>query len=354
MKKTHKKYIFFSIFLSSLFFGLSIGCIYIIDPAGINNRFDFGLIKDPALAYRTQKFVEINEFKPNTIMLGGSRVHFLDTKDVQKYTQNKVYNIGFSQATLEEQYCFLQYSIENFDIQNVIIGLNLYPFSQKLKPNPNNDFDKEILKNGFTLQKQLKHYLEVPLVKYFKEYHTNKYQEVLYKDGARTVYNQIRYIDNKSWQEREKNSNKLYNEFYNEYLIFGDSSFDYFKKIIQLCKDNNIEYKVFTTAIHQSQFKLLQKHNKMDIYFRWKKELVNITDYWDFMYLNSVTINHENYIDPSHMRQEKGYLYFTRIFNDQTVNIPKDFGVLVTKENIDSHLQSLRNQIKAYDASKLE
>ena len=84
-RRLHKKYIILSAILSSLVFGISLIVVFIIDPAGVNNRFDLGLIKDEGLYNRTQKFTEINRIKPNTIMLGGSRVHFLFPQDVKKF-----------------------------------------------------------------------------------------------------------------------------------------------------------------------------------------------------------------------------------------------------------------------------
>ena len=42
-----------------------------------------------------------------------------------------------------------------------------------------------------------------------------------------------------------------------------------------------------------------------------------------------------------------------KIFNDKSVEVPKDFGVLVTKDNIDKHLENLRKQIKEYDLNKI-
>jgi len=327
--------------------------VYIVDPAGVNNKFDLGLIKKEDLANRTQKFVEIQKFQPNTIMLGGSRVHFLNTQDVKKYTNDKVYNLAFSSSTLEEQYYFLKYSIENFDIKNVVIGLNLYPFSEVLRENKNTDFDKEIFSTGFTLQKELKHYLELPMISYIKDYYTNKWVQPLYKDGSRTAYNQNLQISKKSWKEREKGSNDNYKKTYKDYLIWGDKGLNILKKMVQLCQDNNINLKVFTTAIYVSQLQILEDVNKMDIYYKWKKEVSKITPYWDFMYINSITTNSDNYIDPSHIKQEKGYLYFARLFNDNSIKVPKDFGVLVTKENIDEHLENLKTQIKNYDLEKV-
>lgn len=345
-RKLHKKYIILSAILSSFVFGMVLLLKFIIDPAGVNNKFDLGLIKNEGLYNRTQKFIEIQRFQPNTIMLGGSRVQFLNTNDVEKYTKDKVYNLAFSGSTLEEQYYFLKYSIENFDIKNVIIGLNLYPFSEKLEVNDGTDFDKTIFTDGFTIVKQLKYYLEVPLFTYAKTYYTKKWTQPLYKNGSRTAYNQTLTINNKSWEEREKYSNKSYIDTYTNYLEWGDKGFNILKDMVELCKDNDINLKVFTTAIYVSQLQILEDINKMEIYYKFKYEVANITPYWDFMYPNTITKNSDNYIDPSHIRQEKGYLYFARIFDDKSVDVPSDFGRYVTKDNVDEHLVYLKQEIK--------
>ncbi len=70
--KKHKKFTYFNNFIH--FYHLFCIGFFIqvsIDPVGINNKFDIGLRKDVALAYETQKFVELNKIQPNTIILGG-------------------------------------------------------------------------------------------------------------------------------------------------------------------------------------------------------------------------------------------------------------------------------------------
>ncbi len=116
---------------------------------------------------------------------------------------------------------------------------------------------------------------------------------------------------------------------YNKYLEWGDTQFEYYRKMVQLCKDNNINLKIFTTAIHVSQLNILKEVNKMDIFYKWKDELVKIYPYYDFMTENSITVNDDNYIDTSHLKQEFGYLYFAKVFEDSSVNVPKDFGILI-------------------------
>lgn len=330
MKKQYKKFFILSVLLIILLFVSGIAVRYIIDPVGINNKVNLGLYKDVALAYRIQKFVELNEVKPNTIILGGSRAHYLNPKDLEKYTNDKVYNLGLTYSTLEEQYYFLKYSIEHFEIRNVVIGLNLYPFSEKLEEN-SSDFDKTLFEDGFTIFKQIKHYLSLPLFKYLKYAYENEYTEPFYADGAITAYHQSIVLKNHTWEERKKNSYDGYYKKYTSYLEWGNSGFEYYKKMVDLCKDNNINLKVFTTAVHVSQLKILEDINKMDIFYKWKDELDKIYPYYDFMTENSMTINNDNYIDTSHLKQELGYLYFARMYDDKTVNVPKDFGILRTK-----------------------
>jgi len=340
MRKLHKKYIILSISLTFLSFLMGLIAIFVIDPAGIYNKFDLGLIKDEGLYNRTQKFVELNKVKPNTIMFGSSRVHFLNYKDVQKYTHDKVYNLALGGSTLEEQYYFLKYSLENFDIKTVVIGLNLYSFSEKLKYIGGSDFDKELFITGFNLEKQLKYLLEVPLLTYIKNYYERGWEEPLYENGQRTAYNQKISINNKPWSERKKEG--AYQITYKYYLTWGDRGFNYLKEMVKLCKEHNVEFKAFTTAVSVYQLKVLKDSGKMDIYYKWKARLAQITPYWDFMYVNSVTKNSDNFIDGAHIRQEKGYMYFARLFNDSTVDVPEDFGRYVDKNNIDQHIAYLK------------
>lgn len=331
MKKKYKIYLLLSIIFTLILFALGIGIRYIIDPVGLNNKFNLGLYKDIALAYRTQKFVELNEIKPNTLMIGGSRVHYLRPNDLKKYTNDKVYNLGLSYSTLEEQYYFLKYSLENFEIKNVIIGINLYTFSEILEDN-SSDFDKDIFTNKFNFYQQIKHYLEVPLYKYLKFAFTNNFTEPFYKDGAITAYHQNIVLTGKSWEQRKNNSYNGYIEKYRDYLQWGETNLEYFKKMVELCKEYKVNLKVFTTAIHTSQLNILKDLDKMDIYYKWKEEIAKITPYWDFMYDNSITRNDDNFVDTSHIKQEFGILYFAKLFDDSSVEIPKDFGIYVEKK----------------------
>ena len=347
MRKKYRRYLISSLLLSVLFFSIGLFGIYVLDPAGVNRKFDVGLIKDSGLTLRTQKFVELNDVKPNTILLGGSRMHFMNPELIKKYTNDKVYNMAFSISTLEEQYQFLKYSLENFDIKNVVIGLNLYTFSEKLKANENSDYEADFFTKGFTPFKQIKYYMEFPLHKYFADYVAKGYHKPLFKDGGRTAYAEILYAGGKSWDAKEAEVIDGYSRFYyNEYLTWGESGFNHLKKMVELCTKYDVSLKLFTTTVHNSQLDILKRLDKTEIYLKWKKKLASIAPYYDFMYYHNISKNSENYNDPSHLLQRQGDLYFYKIFKHKPLSKENDIGILVTKNNIEKHLKFLRENLK--------
>ena len=88
-------------------------------------------------------------------------------------------------------------------------------------------------------------------------------------------------------------------------------------------------------------------------YERWLKELIEVFgEVHHFMTINSITSNLENYPDDDHAYPHIVKLIANKISNQNNENIPKDFGVLVTKENIDEHLENLREQIKNYELNR--
>ncbi|MGJ0493406.1 hypothetical protein [Aliarcobacter cryaerophilus] len=324
----HKRFIILTILFTFFIFGLGVFIRYIIDPVGLNNMFDIGLRKDEALAYRTKKYVELNKFKPNTIILGGSRVHYLNPKDLEKYTQDRVYNLGLQFATLEEQYYFLKHSLENFPINNVLIGLNFYTFDENFKDN-SSDFNRAIFEKGFNSFYKLKHYLEIPLFKYLNYVIPNNDKNPYYENGAISFYHQEQVIKNNDKSYMWESTLEHYRKTYQNYNVIGNSNLEYYKKIVELCKEYNINLKVFTTAVHSSQLKLIEETNTLDLFDIWKNEIASIFPFWDFMTENSVTSNEELYIDSSHIKQEFGYLYFAKIFEDFDIEIPEDFGIFI-------------------------
>ncbi|NEQ62463.1 MAG: hypothetical protein F6K53_35770, partial [Moorea sp. SIO4A1] len=101
------------------------------------------------------------------------------------------------------------------------------------------------------------------------------------------------------------------------------------------------------------QWESLRVTRLWPVFEEWKRRLVEITPVWDFSGYNSITteaISEEmkNYWDSSHYREEVGDLILNRLFSYQAHTVPEDFGVLITPDNVESHLGKVRNERESW------
>jgi len=157
-----------------------------------------------------------------------------------------------------------------------------------------------------------------------------------------------------SWLNREKkiitsgkpifiNKDFTYNPFnYDKKLT--DEVFTQIEEMIALSKKNKISLIFFFNPIN-SQGYLNCALGLIPI----KERLASITDFYDFSGFNSVTTNNLNYYEDGHYRYLVGDTIIRRIFGcSSVVNVPKDFGVLVTKNNVESHINKQKLEMEKY------
>jgi hypothetical protein len=325
----NKLYIITSIIITIILLGVIFSFNYTIDPLRIK--------KD--ITTRAQKYNDLMKYRPDTIMLGGSRVQFLSTKDVKYYTNDTVYNISMRNMTLYEQLKYTEFALKQFNIKTIIIGLNFYTFSNHAKLHEV-DFDENLLTQGVTLKyikDIIQSYLTLAITFDAIDIYLNKEKYIqnrmFDKYGSRTLFMQNKLIGKKSWKLRSIKTNKSYIKDFSNFII-SNKKISYYKKIIKLCKENGVDIKVFTTPMHSSLYKVAIKYGTLKTIDKWKKDLSYIYTYYDFMNINSITNNSDNYIDSSHVKQEFGKMIFKRMFSDDVYGIPKEFGILIKKKEI--------------------
>ena len=118
-------------------------------------------------------------------------------------------------------------------------------------------------------------------------------------------------------------------------------------ELILLSRKNNFSLIFFINPIY-SQYYTLDAAGLYTI----KEKLAQITDYYDFSGLNSVTTNDLSFLDDIHYRYLVGDMIIKRIFGFGDINIPDDFGVLVTKNNVENHVNKQKLEMKKYMANK--
>lgn len=126
---------------------------------------------------------------------------------------------------------------------------------------------------------------------------------------------------------------QLYNssEFRNKNSI--DKQMNYLKKIIAICNEKGIPLYLYISPVYAEHYALIKK-NLGDTFHYWKQEIANITSYYDFTGSNSITTDLNLYTDSHHVQPYIGKLIFARIFNDKSVSIPDNFGILIRKNSM--------------------
>ncbi len=114
------------------------------------------------------------------------------------------------------------------------------------------------------------------------------------------------------------------------------------RDLVALCKRNSINLIIFTTPHHRT----IINHFLEEDYIAFLKGLSEVTAFWDFGGYNSITTDDRNYFSISHYRPSVSRLIAARIFDDKTLDVPKDFGVWVTKDNLEAHLKNLMESFK--------
>lgn len=346
-----------------LFFGtilLGIGCIsfgnFVIDPYDIfrhNNLFELQLRKPEKIEQdRLYKTIDVINIKPEILLIGSSRVkqglrpnHPAFPKDMTTY------NLGIDGSNTYEILQYLKHTYANQpNLKTVIMGLDHYMF---------NDFYK--LQDSFVEKRLGKtHIIPTDLINTLFSQdaiiaskntvlnnltETENQKALTYGDDGFFPYPYHNPKDgNTPW--RFRNTIEQYFGFHPRYKL-SEARFNDFKKIVEFCRQHNIKLIVFISPAHATQWETLRVTDRWDSYEQWKRKMVEITPVWDFSGYNSITTEPikdvmSNYVDNSHYSPKVGDFVLNRILSHDVDQVPQDFGVLMTPENIDKHLIKIR------------
>ncbi len=338
--------------LSVLFIG---GVNYIIDPFNI---FHTKILKEQfQMNERFMKieYLEENKYKYNSYMFGSSRIGTTPPNIINKYLDNaNFYNFTISSANIYDYLIHLEYFIKNkYFIKNLYLQIDI----DNMNAYSRSESDYLRKAHPFVVGETLESYYLSYLSGFFPFNTNGKINLNIQRDDL-TGY----FIETGIWTKPIKEEKIRINP---EKFIQEENSFNIenkrslkntkskdntsaLKKIVDLCLENDINLIVFTTPHNKNMMDSFM----VDDYLEFLKMISSLTNFYDFTGYNSITTNNINYYESSHYREIVGKLIAAKIFHDNLVEVPKDFGILVTKDNIDEHLKNLRKQIQDYDLKK--
>jgi len=314
---------------------------FVVDP--------FYIFRTPFLKVRPQindrydkiTFLEKNKKNFNSYIMGSSRMLSTHPVNIERYVPGaKFYNFSIVMGTVYDHYMHLNYFInKGYPVRCLYIGLDIdfcfltTKYHEKdslfrLHPDVSNEsrcgyywFYLSILPKG-DLRRKLKWNLsrkKMPSQEYGKD------------GGSKPETEDKRIFE----ERREFGAGMIHNKV-------GNENIKILRKMVALCRQHGIQL----IMIVNPPSRIAMDHYEEDDYLAFLKELADVAPFWDFSGYNSITTNLQNYIDHAHYKSSISRLMAARIFSDKTLTVPRDFGVWVTKENIDSHLESLKMTIK--------
>lgn len=282
--------------------------------------------------YAKVAYILNNKRMYDTFIFGSSRVQKMDSLILS----TKAYNMGVVAGLPEDCLRDLRILLNNaIKMKNIYLGIDNFSYR--------NDYQYEI--QGINRIPYIENYndrmryllevaFKVPDFEGLKErvlYDNNKLgKNYLTTSGKYSVPESVERNINNSI-EKYVYDEKFKKPYFNENNEHIDSTISIIKEIKQICDDNNINLVVFFNPVHITSY----LKDDIEISNRFKKELANITDFYDFNYINFITVNNYFWYETSHPRYFVCDWQLKVITNQYDEKIPQDFGHLVTKKNVD-------------------
>ncbi len=301
---------------------------------------------------RLFKALDIIRKKPEIIILGSSRTKQGINPENPVFNNDKsVYNLAINGPNTYEVRRYLEHAIyNNKDLKLVVLGIDFFMFNKTLANQPSFS-ESRLNKSHIDITDLLNTTVSLDtLDSSIKTIKASKATELTdinqVKNYGKNGFFPNRNIYDGKTKAKFDGSIKLYFELHSDYQ-FSEAYFQEFEKIVNLCKENNLELKVFISPSHSTDNEAISVTQQGKVLEDWKRKMVQFTPVWDFSGYNSITTEKiadkmHNYSDNSHYTPSIGDLILNRIFNQKTDSIPDDFGVLITPENIESHLAKIR------------
>lgn len=341
--KTYKKWTLFTITLTAFILFAVALLNYFVDPYGyyLHSRKSYNHSKliesDPYQfkAYQSKKY------QLETIVLGTSRAMRLNPLLIKSLTGESTYNLGLSAANPYINLRYLQYLIKvDKNLDTVFLGLDFEVFDHLyvqhasfVEKRLNSPFYMEDLFSTLLSEKAFKGSIKV----------------LIDNQNKTSTYTKNEFLDDGSFDENyvyaaATNQNTL-KVIPTAYQLSSDSM-RAVQQMIDLCRQNNLKLYLYISPVHAIILETFWQSSIWDDYEDWKRQLVSMAPVWDFSGYHEISMstlqNQENYNDLSHFSKKTGSLMLYRMLNKEPSKVSPDFGVYLTTDNVEKHLEMLK------------
>lgn len=291
------------------------------------------------------------------------------------------FNAALNGANVDTLYAVLRHAVQVTDLRDVVIGLDFGMFNGEIVQG----FEyPELLANGPNLQDKLKRRLKGIGLTLFSPATTaasvktlrhqgemdNKYHATgqvnndreIKKNAAMGYQTRFEHFENGSlrdfWTPCRDNAFRYDNGH-------GHNAMEVFRSMLMLTKEKSFSIHLFISPIHARLLETLSAGGMWPAFEQWKRDIVAVTEevraqtgadiqLWDFSGYHHFAVEPipkqgqvmKYFLDGSHFTDAIGRVLLDTIYGDAKPDA--SFGVLLTPQNIEGHLQAIRREQKAY------
>ncbi len=338
MKRFLKKCLIFFLILAVIFLPMGVG----LDPYNIfhwNNIRNNGV--EPNKSYVKMMNILKNPEKYDSFLFGSSRAGFFD---VSKMNDGNYYDMAYSEGTPGEHLINLKDMLKRgVKIKNVTMGVD--DISYFVDPSFHEDqlYRKPFPWNG-TLSDKAGFYLSyLDLITLSQSVevimkHKNTdpgYGERLLETGTENLSIAPDFHYDKT------------DATWSDYYYPREESLDDIREIVDLCRENNINLRIFTNPLNGYTY----EKDIANGYIKFLRGLAEITPYYNFSGFNNITLDMSYYYETSHFSPEVADMIIDRLYHDRGDKelLKQGFGMYVTRDNVDELTGILYEQAVNFD-----
>lgn len=275
----------------------------------------------------------------DTILLGSSRTTHMNR---HAFKGMNVFNFSASSMRPQEYKTYIDFVIHDAKqpIQNIIIGTDFFGYLSSgrfICDNPSSIV--RATKSPFYRWKLLFSYntLSNTFKNIRNTFISSKRSDFYNRDEVKTMIRQT--VDTRKYGEIPQDVIDFSRTEYagnpnpNYYQILNDIKNTY----------NNKKIIIYTTPISKALFDQMVYMGHYPHYEQWLRDLVAIYgSVYHFMYLSPIATNYIAYFKDSHHAYPETNALIAQKIASQCISEPKNFGMILTRENIETKLQELR------------
>lgn len=344
MKSKHWLILFFVLLFAGMAGYMAIN--YCVNPLGyftVEKGTDYYQPDQYVRAIKS-KYIAQNDDQIDAVIIGGSKAGALNTELLTEYTGKNYYNFYFNVGNFSDYQTYIEYLVEHSYVSEITLHLSSFEIDY-FKAGSSNTMQVPAIVSG-NIWDQVTETLSYLLTdiqtlkkNYKKIMKWNLETLDLTAVGEKNRVSHYRKFaaDPDGYTEKNvtKNLNSYLKKMFKQVASTRpayDDNLNALRKIKKLCDENDVTLKVVIGASFLGE----RDTYECNRYYAYLKELVSITDVWDFSSFSNINLNPYNFINRKHYNTAVGDLMINTMYGKDSYD---GFGIYLTPDNIDDYLK---------------